>query len=145
MTGTTATGPGRLLAGGCGVSMAITAGAGTHGSAALAAVLTAAAALAGLWLRPAATSAVLLAVLAIALADPPTAPAVVSGLCAVAYLTLRYSAVSVPTVIAAVGFAFVGLVAAVFPLRVAWLPVVAPLAVFGCYALAARPFLAGRG
>ncbi|MEO8814615.1 MAG: hypothetical protein ABI307_12115 [Mycobacterium sp.] len=145
MTGTSGTALPRLLSGGCGVSMAITAGAGMPGPAALAALLTAAAALAGLWLRPAATSAVMLAVLTIVLADPPPAPAAVSGLCAVAYLALRYCAVTAPTVIAAVGFAFVGLVAVAFPLRVAWLPVIAPLAVLGCYALAARPFLVERG
>jgi hypothetical protein len=43
--------------------------------------------------------------------------------------------------IGAVGFAFAGLVATAFPLQLAWIPLVAPLAVFAIYLLATRPFL----
>ena len=46
-----------------------------------------------------------------------------------------------PTVFAALGFAFAGLVAVSFPLHLPWLPLAAPLGVLAIYALAARPFL----
>jgi hypothetical protein len=88
-------------------------------------------------------------VAAIVLSNPAPMLAAVSGLCAAAYLVLRHAAasgtgldtVSGPTMIGAVGFTFAGLVAAAFPLRLAWLPLVAPLAIFAIYVLATRPFL----
>jgi hypothetical protein len=40
-----------------------------------------------------------------------------------------------------VGFTFAGLVATAFPLRLPWLPLLAPLAVFAIYVVATRPFL----
>ncbi|MGA7054195.1 MAG: hypothetical protein WBZ37_23580, partial [Mycobacterium sp.] len=46
-----------------------------------------------------------------------------------------------PTVVAAAGFTFVGLVATSFPLQLPWLPLAAPLAVLAIYVLAVRPFL----
>ena len=46
-----------------------------------------------------------------------------------------------PTIVAAVGFTFAGLVATSFPLQLPWLPLVAPLAVLAIYVVATRPFL----
>jgi hypothetical protein len=43
--------------------------------------------------------------------------------------------------VSAVGFTLVGLVATAFPLRLPWLPLLAPLAVFAVYLLATRPYL----
>ncbi|MGH3560831.1 MAG: hypothetical protein ACRDTN_03250 [Mycobacterium sp.] len=130
------------LSAGCGLLMAAAGGAGSGGPAMVAAAATAAAVLVGLLLRPVATLAVLLAVTTIVLSDPVPAIAAVSGFAAAAYLVLRHTAtVTAPTIIAAAGFTFVGLVATAFPLQVPWLPLLAPLAAFGCYALVIRPFL----
>jgi len=112
------------------------------------ALATAAAALlavgVGIAFRPGATLAVLLVVATVMLAAPAPAVVAVCGLCAAAYLVCRYSpqplAVSWPTVIGAVGFTFVGLVATAFPLRLPWLPLAAPLAALASYVLAVRPF-----
>lgn len=139
-----------VASGACGLAMAAAAAAGAAGSAAklasATALVAACAVLAGLRWRAAATGAVLLAVVAIGLADPPTASAAAAGLAAVAYLLLRHvGTVTVPTVICALGFTVAGLVATVFPWSLPWLPLLAPFAAFGLYAVAAQPFLgAGR-
>jgi len=99
--------------------------------------------------RPAATLAVLLSVCTIVVSDPSHVLAAWSGLCAAAYLVCRHAAGtpaglvmgSWPTIVAAVGFTFAGLVATSFPLQVPWLPLLAPLAVLAIYVLATRPFL----
>lgn len=132
----------RALSTACGLAMAAAAGFGATGIAAVAALLAAVAVLVGIWWRATATAAVLLAVGAIGIADVPTVPAAVAGLTAVGYLVLRHSAtVTAPTVIFAIGFSFAGLVATVFPWSLPWLPLLAPFAALGLYAVAAQPFL----
>jgi hypothetical protein len=42
--------------------------------------------------------------------------------------------------LAALGFTFVGVLAASFPFELPWLPLLAPAAVFAIYVLATRPF-----
>lgn len=122
--------------------MATVAGVGAPRGAIAAVTVAMIAVFAGVFFRPAATLAVLLAASGIALGSATPILAAVSGFSAAAYLVLRYAdVVTAPTLIAAVGFTVVGVVAAVFPLRVPWLPLLAPLAAFGCYVLAARPFL----
>jgi hypothetical protein len=104
---------------------------------------------AGILFRPVATLAVLLIVAVIALTGPVPTVAAVAGLSAVVYLVLRHGAasgigldsVSAATLVSALGFTFAGLVATAFPLQLPWLPLLAPLAVFAIYLLAARPFL----
>ena len=96
--------------------------------------------------RAAATPAVVLAVAAIALADPTPILAAVSGLAATLYLVLRHATgevltASTPTVVAALRFTVVGLAATSFPLQLPWLPLLAPLAVLGIYLLATRAYL----
>lgn len=126
----------------CGLAMAAVAGVGTSGAAAIVALLAAAAVLLGLRWPVAATLAVVLVVVAIGLADPPAVSAAVAGLAAVGYLALRHvGSVTPPTVIFALGFTVAGLVATVFPWQLPWLPLLAPFAVFGLYAVAAQPFL----
>lgn len=106
--------------------------------AALVAVLVA------VWLRPAATAAVLLAVLTVVLSAPAPLYAALAGLAATAYLVLRHGAASAtaPTMAAAVGFAAAATVAVVVPVDLPWLPLAAPLALLAGYLLALRPFLA---
>ena len=132
-----------------GLVMVAAVGIGSRGPALIAATAAVAAVAAGILLRPVATLAVLLTVGVIVLSDPAGTLAAVSGLSAAIYLVLRHAAgagaglasVSGATMVGAVGFAFAGLVATAFPLQVPWLPLLAPLAVFAVYLLAARPFL----
>jgi hypothetical protein len=142
--------PGTLiLSTACGVLMVAPVGIGSHGPTLVAATSAVAAMVAGMLSRPFATLAVLLTVVAIVLSDPTTTLAAVSGLSAAVYLVLRHAAgsgsgldgVSAATMVGAVGFTFVGLAATSFPLRLPWLPLLAPLAVFAIYLLATRPFL----
>lgn len=101
--------------------------------------------LAGLAYRPAATLAVLLTAAVIVVADPAPVHTVVSALCAALYLVLRHTGtVTAPTMIAAVGFGVAGLVATAFPVRLPWLPLLAPMAVLAIYVLAVQPFLGAR-
>ena len=98
--------------------------------------------LAGLRFRPAATLAVLLALSALVLSDPSPMFAALSGLSAAAYLVLRHAVgapagvvtATPPTMIAAVGFAFVGVVATSFAPQLPWSPLLAPVVVFAIYA-----------
>jgi hypothetical protein len=122
---------------------------GAHGPAVGVGMAALAAVGIGIMFRPAATVAVLLAVASIVMSDPPYLFVGLSGLCAVAYLISRHAATlpdaavmaSWPTVVGAVGFTFVGVVATSFPLHLPWVPLVAPLAALAIYVLAARPFL----
>jgi hypothetical protein len=133
-----------------GFLMAAAAAVQADGPAFVAATSASAAVLAGLVLRPAAPLAVIFTVAALALSDPAASLAALSGLCAAAYLVLRYSGggavtATPPTVVAAVAFAGAGLMATSVPLHVRWLPLLAPVAVLVIYALVARPFSGDRG
>ena len=138
-----------VLSAACGVLMVAAVGIGAHGSTRVAAASAVAAVTIAVLFRPVATFAVLLTMVAVALSGPPATVAAVSGLSAAAYVVLRHAAgngagldsVSGATMVSAVGFTLVGLVATAFPLRLAWLPLLAPLAVFAVYLLATRPYL----
>jgi hypothetical protein len=135
----------RVLSTGFGLLMATVTAAGSHGPAVVAATVAVIAVLVGVVFRPAATLAVLLAVSVIAVGNTTPILAAVSGFSAAAYLVLRHTAaITAPTMIAAAGFTFVGLVATVFPLQLPWLPLLAPLAAFLCCALVIRPFIGNR-
>jgi hypothetical protein len=133
----------------CGLLMAAPVGIGSHGPTLVVAGSAMAAVLVAILSRPFATLAVLLTVAAILLSDATSTLAAVCGLSAAVYLVLRHAAgsgagldgVGGPTLVGAVGFTFVGLAATAFPLRLPWLPLLAPLAVFAIYLLATRPFL----
>ncbi|MBO0866117.1 MAG: hypothetical protein J2P16_13715 [Mycobacterium sp.] len=142
----------RTLSAVCGLLMVAAAGIGSEGPARVAIMLAVAAVTAGTIFRPAATLAVLLTVAVIVLSNPAATLTAASGLSATAYLVLRHAAatragldtVSGATMVAAVGFTFVGLVATAFPLQVPWLPAAAPLAVVAIYLVATWPFLGDR-
>ena len=135
----------RVLATASGLAMVADAGVGAHGLARDAAASAGLAVVVAILLRPVATLAVLLTMAAIALSSPQPALVAVSGLFAALYLVLRHASglnsVSGATILSAVSFTFVGLVATAFPLQLPWLPLLAPLAVFAVYLLATRPFL----
>ncbi|BBX74491.1 integral membrane protein [Mycobacterium shinjukuense] len=131
-----------------GLLMVGSAATGSHGPAVVAGAAAAIAVGVGTVFRPAATLAVLLSVAVILLSDPAPFLVALSGLAAAAYLVCRHSAAgsagvvrSWPTIVGAAGFTFAGLVATSFPLRLPWLPLVAPLAVLAIYAVATRPYL----
>jgi hypothetical protein len=139
----------RILSTAFGLLMVAVSAVGSHGPAFVAATLAVLAVMAGMVFRPAATLALLLTVVVIALTEPSPVTVALSGLAAAVYLLLRHATgsaaaamtVTPPTMIAAAGFTFVGLVAVSFPLQLPWLPVVAPLAAFAVYVLATRPFV----
>ncbi len=137
----------RLLSTAFGLLMVAATGGGSQdGPAFVAAALALAAVALGTVYRAAATPAVVLAVAAIALADPTPILAAVSGLAATLYLVLRHATgevftASTPTVVAALSFTVVGLAATSFPLQLPWLPLLAPPAVLGIYLLATRAYL----
>jgi hypothetical protein len=132
-----------------GVLMVGLASVGTHGAAVGAGVVALVAVGIGMVFRPAATVAVLLSVTTIVVSDPSYVFVALSGLCAAAYLVCRHAAgmpsavvmASWPTVVGAVGFTCVGVVAMSFPLHLPWVPLAAPLVVLAIYVLATRPFL----
>ena len=141
-----------LLSTAFGLVMVAAAGFQTTGPALVLAMLAAATVVAGIGFRVAATAAVLLAAAAIVVADAPPMLAALAGLSAACYLVLRYTeggstrvlGASAPAMVAALGFTFVGVLAASFPFELPWLPLLAPLAVFGIYVLATRPFFQAR-
>jgi hypothetical protein len=136
--------PRRLLAAGFGVVMAGAAavGADTRGLIAVAVALIAV--LAGLYLRVAATAAVLAVICAIALTGPQPMPAAVSGVCAATYLVLVHATVTRPTAVGIAGFAAVGILATTLPSGLSWLPLLAPVAVVAAVGVALSPFLSAE-
>jgi hypothetical protein len=132
-----------------GLLMVAAVAVGSHGPAVVAGAVAVIAVGVGIAIRPSATAAVLLSVAVILLSNPSHTLAALSGLCAAAYLVSRHAVGepagvvvgSWPTVVAAAGFSFAGLVATSFPLQLPWLPLGAPLAVLAIYILATRPFL----
>jgi hypothetical protein len=143
-----------LLSTAFGLMMVAAAGFQTAGVMLIVAMVAAVAVLAGIALRVSATLAVLLAAAAIVISDAPPMLAGLAGLSATCYLVLRYTeagligviGASAPALLVALGFTFVGVLAASFPFELPWLPLLAPLAVLGIYVLATRPFYkAGEG
>ena len=96
------------------------------------------------WWRPASTAAVLLTVLTVALAGPAAIFTALAGLSAAAYLVVRHTNPTAPTMVSAVGFTAAGTVAVAVPATVPWLPMAAPLALLVGYLVAVRPYLAAR-
>jgi hypothetical protein len=118
----------------------------------IALVLAAIALLIGLAYRAAATLSVLFVIAAIVLSNPPPLFAAVSGLSAAAYLVLRHAArpsaglvtTTRPTVVGMVCMTLVGIAATSVPLRLPWLPLLAPPAVVLVFVLVTLPFLRNR-
>ncbi|MCB1265988.1 MAG: hypothetical protein KDB56_15705 [Mycobacterium sp.] len=118
------------------------------GQAGLAAVAPAAVAvLAGVYVRAAATAAVLLTGAALVLLDAPALFAAGSGLSAAAYLVTRHAvgrggaSITVPGAIALVGFTVAGIVATAIPVTLTWVPMLAPALVVALMVVAGAPLL----
>jgi hypothetical protein len=129
-----------------GLLMVVCTGVPTHGPGLAAAVSAAAAVIAGGVYRHAATVAVVITVGLLAYTAPAPVLAMLSGLSATAYLVMQHGAgagaatVTYPSVVGALSFSALGLVAASFPLHIPWLPVMAPVAVVALYIVVVMPF-----
>ena len=108
--------------------------------------LAAAAVLAGVFDRRAAVAAVVFTVAGITLGDVVPVFAAVSGLSATAYLLARYSAQAVtlttPTLLGMCGFAVAGAAVTTVPVRLTWVPLVAPAIMAAMLILAVAPLVA---
>jgi hypothetical protein len=119
----------------------------THRLALWTAGLAIAAVLTGVRFRSAATVAVLLTALTLAISAPPLMLSSVSGLCATGYLVVRHTSDPISaaptraTVIGALSFCILSAVVAAVPIDMAWLPLLAPFGLLGAYALAIHPYL----
>ncbi|WP_210419555.1 hypothetical protein ACRDU6_19010 [Mycolicibacterium sp. ELW1] len=124
-------------------AMAMTAaaalGADHRGLAAAATALIAI--LVGLYVRAAATVAVLAAMAALVLTEPHPILAATSGVCAAAYLVLTYAALTRATAVGIAGFAAVGALATTVPADLPWLPLLAPVAVVVAVGVVLSPFV----
>ena len=135
----------QALSAGFGVLMVAVAGVQAHGVAVVVSVLAVTAVVAGLVFRAAATGAVLLTIVALAVSDSSALVAALSGLSAATYLLLRHAAgagvvtTTRPTLIAMLGFTLAGVIATAVNLDVPWLPLLAPPAVVAIYVLALLP------
>lgn len=132
----------RLLSLAFGLLMVAAATLASGGPALVLAAVAVAALVAGLVIRLAATLAVVAVVGALALSEPSPVVAAIAGLSATAYLVVRHadgtdaaSALTVPTVLAALGLSAVTVLGATVPLALPWAPLVAPLAVVAAYVI----------
>ena len=133
----------RLLSLAFGLLMVAAATLASSAPALVLAAVAVAALVAGLVIRLAATLAVVAVVGALALSEPSPVVAAISGLAATAYLVVRHadgtdaasSALTVPTVLAALGVSAVTVLGATVPLALPWVPLVAPLAVVAAYVI----------
>jgi hypothetical protein len=101
----------------------------------------------GLMSSVAATLAVLITAVALALSGPSPALAAVAGVAATVYLALRHAEghaptfLSKPTLLGALGLSAVAVLASTVPLTLPWVPLVAPLAVVAIYVVVVAPFV----
>jgi hypothetical protein len=132
----------RLLSLAFGLLMVAAATVASSGPALVLATVAVLALLAGLVIRLASTLAVVAVVGALALSEPSPVVAAIAGLAATAYLVVRHadgtdaaSALTVPTVLAALGLSAVTVLGATVPVALPWVPLVAPLAVVAAYVI----------
>ena len=144
----------RLLSLAFGLLMVAAATLASSGPALVLAAVAVAALVVGLVIRLAATIAVVAVVGALALSEPSPVVAAIAGLAGTAYLVVRHaegtdlaSALTVPTVLAALGLSAVTVLGATVPLSLPWAPLVAPLAVVAAYVIVLDRYAgdSGRG
>ncbi|WP_179468511.1 hypothetical protein [Mycolicibacterium vinylchloridicum] len=126
-----------------GLAMAAIAGIHTAGSAFVVAVACGLAVGVAIRVRHAATTAVLLAAVAVMLSNAPPPQAGLVGLCGAYYLLLRHTErgqVGRSPIAAAVCFTVVAVLIASVPLDLPWLTILAGPTMFVAYMVALRPF-----
>ncbi|MET0476114.1 MAG: hypothetical protein ABW001_15890 [Mycobacterium sp.] len=101
----------------------------------------------GLVSRVSATLAVVATAAALALSAPSPVLAALAGVSATVYLVLRHSrardasALTIPTVLGALGLSAAVVLGTAVPLALPWVPLVAPLAVVVLYVLAVNQYV----
>jgi hypothetical protein len=141
---------GELLSPALGVAMVAAAAPNAYWLSACAAGLALASLVVGVRFARLATVAVLLTALTLALSPPPSMLVLLSGLCATGYLVTRHASgpnsvtPTRATVVSAMGFGLTTGLVAVIPVDVAWLPLLAPFALLGAYAMATHAYLRRR-
>ena len=140
----------RAVSSAFGLLMVAAAAVGAGGPSLVLVAVAVSAVLVGARHAGAATIAVGCTVVLLVVTDPPPIVAAHAGLAAAAYLVLRHTAhieesATWPTVAGAVGLSAVGMAAVLVPVDVAWLPLVAPVAVLALYVVAGAPYLADGG
>ncbi|MGV0838154.1 hypothetical protein [Mycolicibacterium thermoresistibile] len=135
----------RLLSTLLGGLMIAAAAGGDHPLVAGAAAAGVAAVAVGIWVRAVATAAVLIAGLLILIADPGLGLVALAGAAATGYLLVRHAVgpvatVSPATLVGAAGFLLAAVLGALLPVRLAWLPLLAPVLIVAVYLLMVRPF-----
>ena len=133
--------PNRFVSAPFGMLMIAAAALGADARALTAVAVAAVAVVVGLYLRVAATAAVLAAMCAIAMAEPQPWLAALSGLSAAAYLVLTHANMTRPTVFGLIGFAAIGIVATTVSAGLGWLALLAPVAAVVVFAVLLGPFL----
>ena len=134
--------PIRVLATAFGLMMVASVALQADAAGLVAAVLAATAVVGSVWLAPLAVAAVLACLAALALSDAAPILAALAGLSATCYLAVRHGgrgeAVTLPTMVAVFGATAVGVLATSVPVELPWVPLVAPFAVLGAFAIAVR-------
>jgi hypothetical protein len=128
----------------------VAAGTVQSGGVALAvSVVALAAVLLGLVVRMAATVAVMATGVTLALSGPSPVVAAIAGLSATVYLLLRHArradALTMPTMLGALGLSGIAILGAVIPLTLPWVPLVAPLAAVAAYVVVVDRYVGDLG
>jgi hypothetical protein len=120
----------------------------SDGPALVVAALALAAVVVGLVSRVSATVAVVATAAALALSGPSPVIAALAGLAATVYLALRHAragdtsnSLTVPTLLGALGLSVAAVLGTSVPLALAWVPLVAPLAVVAIYVIVIAPLV----
>lgn len=114
-------------------------------SALVASAVGTVAVLVGVRFGAAATLAVVATVASLALSDPSPVLAAIAGLAATCYLVLRHAvgraAITVPTVVGAVGLSAAAVLGTAVPSTLAWVPLAAPIVALLIYVTVVAPLI----
>jgi len=135
--------PMRALSSAFGLLMVAAVALQADAPALIAALVAAVAVLASIQFPRAATVAVLACVGAIGLSDASPLLCVLAGVNATCYLLLRHlggrASITGPTIACVLAASALGLIATTIPTHLPWVPLAAPLAVFGLFVVVVQP------
>lgn len=137
----TVAGPSRALATAFGLVMVASAALQADEPGLVAALVSAVAVVGSVRFAGLASVAVIAAAVAVVVSDAGPALAAMAGVTATCYLVLRHGGVGAltrTTAVAILGAAAIGLLAVTVPITLPWVPLLAPLAVLGAFAVAIR-------
>lgn len=96
--------------------------------------------LASAFSRTAATGAIVVAIVALALSNPPLLLAAIAGLSAILFLLLSFGRAGLVSLTGALLFTGVAMLVSLAPVELPWVPVVAPVVVVALFAVAVWPY-----